>query len=167
MVSYEVITPITDPLTQVYNRLKLDSVIKSEFQRAGHYGHPFSTIMLDIDYFKSVNDTHGHQAGDLVLTQMANLIRTNIRGVDILGRWGGEEFLIICPNIDSAEAYKLAEKLRVTIENHEFAIVKSKTSSFGVATYKAGEAIDQLLMRTDNALYRAKKNGRNRVEVSA
>jgi len=157
---------VTDPLTKVYNRLKLDSVLKSEFFRAKRYGDIFSIIMLDIDSFKSVNDIHGHQVGDEVLIEIANLLKSNIRDVDILGRWGGEEFLIISPNINSSGAYKFAEKLRVIIEKHQFPVVKSKTSSFGVASYQSGESIHELTKRVDDALYCAKKNGRNCVEVS-
>lgn len=158
---------ITDPLTQIYNRLKLNSVLQIELQRARRYERPLSVILLDIDYFKNINDTYGHQVGDLVLIHIAGLLDSRTRRSDILGRWGGEEFMIVCPETDSARAMEVAEKLRTEIAHHDFPAVKSKTASFGVAAYEPGETTDDLVARADAALYRAKNSGRNRVEGAA
>lgn len=152
-----------DKLTQIYNRLKLDETLELEIARANRYGMNFSIILLDIDKFKSVNDTYGHQAGDSVLVQMAQILSKNIRNTDLVGRWGGEEFLIICPNTTGNQCKILAENLRKKIENFEFDIVKNITSSFGVSEYIFKEKDSNLLKRCDDALYEAKKSGRNQV----
>lgn len=162
---------ITDSLTQIYNRMKLDSSLQTEINRANRYQHPLSIILLDIDHFKAVNDTHGHQVGDEILIEIANLLRCNIRTLDILGRWGGEEFLIICPETNTEGAIALAEKLRQLIEAHIFPLAQTQTCSFGIAqhqqtTYEQSEAEDLLVGIADTALYLAKEKGRNRVEVS-
>ncbi len=156
---------VTDTLTQTFNRLKLDSVLQNEVLRAERYGHALSLIILDVDDFKSVNDTYGHHVGDIVLSNIAQLLQNNIRKIDTLGRWGGEEFMIVCPETDSNGAVALAEKLRVAIEGYEFPTVISKTSSFGVATYQSGDNSNDLVKRADTALYRAKGLGKNRVEM--
>ncbi|OZG74112.1 hypothetical protein BTA51_09185 [Hahella sp. CCB-MM4] len=156
---------ITDPLTGIYNRLKLDETLEHELQRAKRSKHTFGIILLDVDYFKSVNDTHGHQTGDRTLIEIANLIKDNVREIDTVGRWGGEEFLIVCPETNQRGTVNLAEKLRNVIEQHEFPVVAHKTASFGIATYKSGDTINEMVSRADVALYRAKGSGRNRVEV--
>lgn len=156
----------TDRLTQIFNRLKLDEFLKSEFARSKRYGSPFSIILLDIDHFKAVNDTFGHQAGDKVLREMAAILQSRTRQADLLGRWGGEEFMVICAQTGLEGARKLAEQLRETVEQHTFPVVESKTASFGVAQWSAGDTIESLVNKADEALYRAKKGGRNRVEVS-
>jgi len=156
----------TDRLTQLFNRMKLDAEIQKEIVRAERYEHLFSVILIDVDYFKEVNDTYGHQIGDQVLIKIADLIRSNIRESDILGRWGGEEFLVICPETPSEKAMVLAEKLRNSILNFEFTTVGTKTPSFGVASFQPGEKEEAVIGKADEALYRAKELGRNRVEVS-
>lgn len=156
---------ITDRLTQLYNRLKLDEDLHKEVVRADRYGHPLSVIILDVDHFKSVNDTYGHQTGDQVLVALAGLIRSNLRQSDIAGRWGGEEFLVICPVTTTDGAAALAEKLRAAISAHAFPVVGTKTCSFGIASRLAGEKEEDMVGRADAALYRAKEQGRNRVEV--
>jgi diguanylate cyclase (GGDEF)-like protein/PAS domain S-box-containing protein len=158
---------ITDPLTQIFNRLKLDSVLYEEIIRGKRYGQALSLIMLDVDHFKTINDTHGHSMGDTVLIQIADLIRSSIREIDVLGRWGGEEFLVVCPETDLAGAAALAEKLRAAIEGGDFPIEELITCSFGAASYQTGETLDDLIGRTDSALYLAKEHGRNRIEISA
>lgn len=155
----------TDRLTQLYNRQYLDTIIEKEHARAARYQTAFALILIDCDHFKAVNDTHGHQVGDTVLGEMARLLRETVRASDIVGRWGGEEFLLVLPDTGIASAARLSEKLRQTVETHEFPIVKHKTASFGVALLKPGEAISDFISRVDQALYRAKLNGRNRVEV--
>jgi diguanylate cyclase (GGDEF)-like protein/PAS domain S-box-containing protein len=157
---------VTDSLTGLYNRLKLDSVLSYEISMAFRYDTPLSIIMLDIDHFKRVNDQYGHQVGDIVLQEFSRIIEDNARKVDIVGRWGGEEFLIILPQTEIKDALHVAEKLRITIEEFSFSHVGTKTCSFGVATYETGESDVQLVEKADTALYRAKKNGRNRVEYS-
>jgi len=156
---------ITDRLTQIYNRVKLDSALQYEIQRAARYGYDFGVIMLDVDHFKQVNDTHGHQVGDQVLVDVAWVLRTHTRISDILGRWGGEEFLIICPEIDRDGIARLAEYLRGHIAQHPFPVIQSKTASFGAALYQPQDSAESLVGRADEALYRAKNSGRNRVEM--
>ena len=154
-----------DKLTQIYNRLKLDNELEKEIKRTNRYKIPFSVILLDIDKFKSVNDTYGHQVGDIVLQNTAKILLNNIRKTDILGRWGGEEFLIICPNTTGENCKILADNLRAKLENFDFEIAGKKTASFGVTEYIQGEDNKNLLKRCDEALYEAKANGRNLVVI--
>jgi len=155
---------VTDNLTGVYNRHKLNAILKREFSRSNRVSVPFGIIILDIDLFKNINDKYGHNVGDTVLKQITSIIQENIRECDTLGRWGGEEFLIIIPKGDGDAGKLLANKLKSKIEKYPFSIVKHVTASFGVATYKEDDTIDSLIKRADDALYRAKENGRNRVE---
>jgi len=156
---------ITDRLTQIYNRTKLDEVLNREFLLADRHEYSFGVIMVDVDYFKQVNDDYGHPAGDQVLVEFSNLLKNNIRAIDTLGRWGGEEFLIICPETDKAGLYILAENLRALMEAHVFSHVEHKTASFGVTLYYENDVVEKLMSRVDGALYIAKEAGRNRVEV--
>ena len=155
-----------DKLTQIYNRQKTEDLLRLEIKRSNRYNYSLSIIMLDIDKFKEVNDTYGHKVGDIILEEFANILKKNIRTTDFIGRWGGEEFLIICPetNIEGAEA--LANNLRREIEEHKFPIIVWKTASFGVAAYMPEEEINSVMKRADDALYKAKEFGRNRVEIS-
>lgn len=155
---------ITDTLTGLFNRRRLDEAYAHELDRAQRYAKPVSLIIGDVDHFKSINDTHGHQTGDEVLKTIADLLRSGVRSVDIVGRWGGEEFLVICPDTDLDGALALAEKLRLSIAAEPFAAIGSTTSSFGIAQYRAGESFKDTVARADTALYKAKINGRNRVE---
>ena len=123
---------VTDTLTQLFNRSKLDEVVQYELERARRSKQPFSLILLDVDEFKAVNDTHGHQVGDDVLKSLANLLKNNTRSSDTLGRWGGEEFMLICPDTDADAAKILGEKLRLAVASHLFPVVKQKTASFGL-----------------------------------
>jgi len=152
---------LTDSLTNLGNRRKLDKTLTAENDRASRFNHAYGVLMLDIDYFKQVNDTYGHQVGDRVLVDMANLLKSLLRKTDILGRWGGEEFLIICPEIDKNGLLKLAENIRTQIDSHDFPIIGRMTSSFGVALYQAGDEPENIVSRADKALYRAKCRGRN------
>ena len=154
---------ITDRLTQLYNRVKLDDVFKDEINRAKRYDEKFCVILLDIDHFKSVNDTYGHDVGDMTLIDVANILKSSIRQTDIVGRWGGEEFVIITPKTTLENAMILANKIRENIQNHTFKHIGTKTSSFGVSIYKDGDNADTMVKRADNALYEAKKTGRNKV----
>ncbi len=157
---------ITDRLTGIYNRVRLDEVLKNEHERFKRYGDPFSVILFDLDHFKSINDTHGHLVGDRVLKEIAQLTRGMMRATDVPGRWGGEEFLIVSPHSDLEGARQLAEKLRLAIAEHDFKKAGRITASFGVATVDASTTPDSLLKAVDDALYHAKENGRNRVSIT-
>ena len=157
---------ITDRLTQLYNRLKLDEVLSYEVDRANRYDTDLSVILFDIDHFKSINDTFGHPVGDVVLVAIANLTKKVLRNTDIAGRWGGEEFVVVCPETDLEGAASLAEKIRHEIASFDFPVVGFRSSSFGVAAYQKDEGETSLLKRVDLVLYKAKENGRNRVELS-
>lgn len=156
---------ITDRLTKLYNRHKLDEVLISERKRFHRYGYPIGIILLDIDHFKRINDTYGHLKGDYILSEYAKLLRQNTRDTDTIGRWGGEEFLLICPNTDINGLKIQAEKLRIIIEKFSFNGIEKVTASFGVSCFKKNDTIDSAILRTDRALYVAKHNGRNRVEI--
>lgn len=154
---------ITDPLTDLYNRHKLDMAFAKEIERSNRYHRPLSLVIIDIDHFKPVNDRFGHQAGDNVLKKLAVLIKHRIRSSDIPGRWGGEEFLIICPETDRKGAWHLAEALRKDVQAFEFLPETTITISGGVAEYEPGEDGDQLLKRADDNLYKAKHTTRNAI----
>ncbi|MFZ6759026.1 diguanylate cyclase [Undibacterium sp. Ji50W] len=156
----------TDRLTGLHNRLKLEKILDEEHQRSLRYGTFFSIAIVDIDLFKQVNDCYGHQIGDQVLVGIANLLKEHVRSMDAVGRWGGEEFLVIFRETSIHAAVATAEKLRCAIANHEFKIVGKKTASFGVAAYHHPDSIHETMSKADNALYHAKKCGRNRVESS-
>jgi len=155
----------TDKLTQIANRLYLDTQYVKQMDRAKRYGTLFSVIMVDIDFFKNVNDKYGHKVGDDILINLVQILKDNTRSLDILGRWGGEEFLIICTETHMAQAKILAEKIRKKIENFDFPEVKHLTCSFGVAEYVSSDKNEDTFKRADQALYNAKNNGRNRVEI--
>jgi len=153
----------TDALTNLINRLELDSVLNLQIEQAKRFAHPLSIIMFDIDHYKKVNDNFGHIVGDQCLVEMATILKNNARVIDTVGRWGGEEFLIICNETDLNGALNLAEKLRQAVENNQFKTVNQITGSFGVASFKAEDTLDMLINRADQALYNAKQRGRNRV----
>jgi diguanylate cyclase (GGDEF)-like protein len=157
----------TDKLTQLANRTKLDEVLDNEVYRAGRYTSVFSMILVDVDHFKSVNDRFGHLVGDAVLSGIAEILRTRVRESDVAGRWGGEEFLLLLPGCDEAEARQMAEYLRLTIADASFPDTGAQTCSFGVAAHMPGDTAASLMTRVDEAPYRAKRNGRNRVEIAS
>ena len=154
----------TDTLTGLANRRHIESTLDVEIERTRRYRRNLSIILIDVDHFKIINDTHGHQVGDTVLVEFAGLLRSNIRASDMAGRWGGEEFLIICLENDMAGAAIQAEHLRQKLMEISFPVAGSQTASFGVASLAEGESRDALVRRADDALYRAKSKGRNRVE---
>lgn len=154
---------ITDKLTNLNNRQKLDQVLSYEYSQFQRYTTPFSVILLDLDDFKTVNDSFGHITGDKVLVETAKILRSNIRDSDTCGRWGGEEFLIIVPKSVENDAILVAEKLRSSIENADFGIDKRITTSIGVAHITEGLSVVKLLSTADKALYKAKKSGKNKV----
>jgi len=156
----------TDSLTGVSNRFKLTEYINAEYARFRRYGVPMSLIMFDIDHFKQVNDTYGHGVGDLVLARLAGIVLQTIRDTDILGRWGGEEFMLLAPLTTLADALEFAERLRVGVESSLFPESIRITCSFGVAELTRDESLGTFMGRVDEALYKAKRNGRNRVETA-
>jgi len=155
---------VTDKLTNIYNRLKLDEVILSQLTRAQRYNEKFGLMIIDVDYFKQVNDTYGHQVGDTTLVEISTILSNNVRKSDTVGRWGGEEFMIICPHTNHNGLEELANNLRTKIEKHKFPTINKKTASFGITIYKNQDDIETIIHRADEALYKAKENGRNRVE---
>jgi len=152
----------TDTLTQIYNRMVLDDNLEREYNRFLRNKTIFSLILIDIDKFKLVNDNYGHLIGDKVLITFSNILKKNSRKTDIVGRWGGEEFMIICTDTNISDAMKIAENIRKTIENYKFDIVKNCTASLGVSEINEEDNINSLLKRVDENLYKAKENGRNR-----
>lgn len=153
----------TDGLTGLANRLRLDKLLKETTAKNAPPKGPISTILLDIDHFKLVNDTYGHNVGDMVLKRISNVLAKSVRNIDTPGRWGGEEFLIVMPDTDLMGASQMAEGLRRQIEAMELPKVGHKTASFGVAQFQPGESIDSFINRADTALYEAKETGRNKV----
>lgn len=154
----------TDTLTGLANRRHIESVLDAEIGRTRRYGRDLSIILIDLDNFKNVNDTYGHQSGDTVLVKFAEMLQATVRASDVAGRWGGEEFLVISPENNLAGVAALAELIRLRLAEIPFAVSGRQTASFGVACLVAGESRDGLVRRADDALYKAKKNGRNCVE---
>ncbi|EDZ63517.1 protein containing GGDEF domain [Sulfurimonas gotlandica GD1] len=153
---------ITDKLTGLYNRTMSDKVVKDELEKSKRYGHSFGLMMLDIDYFKNVNDTYGHLVGDDVLVEFTNILKKYTRSTDTLIRWGGEEFIIISLEVDKDGLMTLAEHIRKKVEGHNFKTVGTKTVSIGVTLNKDNDDINSIVQRADQALYKSKNSGRNR-----
>jgi diguanylate cyclase (GGDEF)-like protein len=165
---------MVDGLTGLFVRRYFDARIEEEIERAKRYGTPFSVVMMDVDDFKKLNDTHGHLVGDRVLRAVAGLVRGQMRGVDTAARYGGEEIAIILPRTEMVAAYNQAERIRAAIADHRITVdgtgdsqIIGVTASFGIAAYPESEAntAEELVRRADRALYRAKKTGKNRVEL--
>lgn len=154
-----------DYLTGIYNRLMFSELLEAELQRARRYGSDLSLIMFDLDHFKIINDTHGHTVGDHVLKEVAGFVSDNIRSHDIFTRWGGEEFMVLTPKSDQNQAVILTEKLHNLFETHDFGNGLQVTASFGVTQLRPDDSKDSFIARSDEAMYLAKKNGRNRTEV--
>jgi len=156
-----------DGLTGIYNRRYLESKLEEEFLRHQRYSRPFSVIMMDIDFFKKINDTYGHQCGDTVLQTLVKKISSNIRKVDIFARYGGEEFCLLLPETTLEAANLVANNLRVIVENSDFRYNDRDirfTISQGVSALSEGdESAQTLLRKADSALYEAKRTGRNKV----
>jgi len=156
----------SDELTNTGNRRMLTHILEKEKAFSHRHLRPLSIIMLDIDYFKSINDRFGHVVGDDVLIQFATLLKTNLRQSDFLFRWGGEEFVILLPGESVEQAHILAKKLHTIIENFTFNFSDRLTASFGVTEVFPGESEKETMRRLDYALYQAKNKGRNRVEIA-
>ncbi|HJW80781.1 MAG TPA: diguanylate cyclase [Acidiferrobacterales bacterium] len=161
----------TDPLTGLLNRRRFLEQAESEFLRSQRYRHELAVVMLDVDYFKAINDTHGHFAGDQALIALSRAAENLLRGTDIIGRWGGEEFVILMPETPLAGAAILAERLREVLARLAIDTTAGTlhfTISAGVAARGGPDAdITDILQRADTALYAAKQHGRNRIQVSA
>ena len=157
---------ITDELTQLFNRRHINTILKEQHDIFLRYHTVSSYIMLDVDSFKSINDTYGHQVVDEVLQKIAKYIKDKSRHIDFVGRWGGEEFLIICPNTPLENAVLLAEKLRKGLMKVKISTDTIVTASFGVGQISGEESTNNLIKRIDNALYQAKEKGRNRLVKS-
>ncbi len=157
----------SDHLTGLWNRFRIDEAIDHEVSMAERYDRPFALVMFDIDHFKHFNDNWGHEAGDEVLVEVAQTVSTQLRDTDHVGRWGGEEFIVLATNTALEGASNLAERLRAAISNLDIRDYGRVTASFGVAEHQQGEQGRDLVKRADLALYAAKEGGRNRVEVSA
>ncbi|MBP7769994.1 MAG: transporter substrate-binding domain-containing protein [Aliarcobacter sp.] len=154
---------ITDKLTGLYNRLKLDEIMLIKIEEFKRYGINFSIILIDIDDFKEVNDNYGHDIGDYILQKMAKILKENIRITDIIGRWGGEEFIIICNNTNLEQSQNFAEKLRKTVEKTNFEKVGTKTISLGLAQFNKNDDVKTIFKRADDSLYEAKTTGKNKI----
>ncbi|MDB2562449.1 ABC transporter substrate-binding protein [Sulfurimonas sp.] len=153
----------TDKLTGIFNRVKLDDDLALNFDYFQKFGENFSIILIDIDNFKNVNDNYGHQVGDIILQEVTLQIQGHIRSTDVLGRWGGEEFLIICPKSDSDTGYTLAQKLRKSIQEYDFSRVGTLTICAGICDIESTNDVQKMVSFADTALYDAKHSGRNNV----
>ena len=158
----------TDPLTGANNRRRFTEISERELQRCKRYGHPLCVMILDADKFKSVNDTYGHEAGDRVLKALSDVCRTQLRDVDVFGRFGGEEFTLTLPETSRTTAHEAAERLRIALSETPVPLDDGRTISFTVSIGAAvlgneADTLDDLIARADGALYQAKESGRNRV----
>lgn len=151
----------TDSLTGIPNRRAGTDIINAEYERASRYGAVFSVILLDIDYFKDINDSYGHSVGDIVLKKFSGLLSVSLRKADFISRWGGEEFLIVLPETGLSNARQLAERLCSKAQQSRFEADLQVTASFGVSVYKTGQTLEDIIRSVDKALYQAKQNGRN------
>lgn len=157
---------ITDPLTRTRNRRGITISVLEAMAHAERYSHPLSVAMVDIDHFKEVNDSYGHKAGDRVLEGVASILVEHLRMPDKVGRYGGEEFLLVFPETGLDQTQKIAERIRAAVSEAEFDIGKQNitlTISIGATLFEKAEDLEQLLSRADQALYEAKQSGRNLV----
>ena len=159
----------TDPLTGLFNRRHMTHLAKKELSRHERSGHPVSFIVLDVDHFKVINDQHGHEAGDYVLTQVARVIKEQLRTQDMVARWGGEEFLVLLPDTTIDDAQIGAERVRQGLLDHEWRVPSGElitlTISAGVSELNRSDDFNSAINRADRALYNSKERGRNRVEL--
>lgn len=155
----------TDKLSGLYNRMKIESYCEMEIERSKLYNETFSLILIDIDYFKEINDAYGHNTGDAVIKNISKILQESVRRIDYVGRWGGEEFLILLPKTTAQEAFDIAENIRTIIMQNDFSPVDSVTISAGIAEYLSGDTTDKIVQRADEGLYKAKRGGRNQTQL--
>ncbi len=162
---------ITDGLTKLYNKRYFLEILEKEFERAKRFKNALCLIVLDIDHFKSVNDTYGHLQGDSVLREIGGILVQSARKIDIIARYGGEEFVIIAPNTNMDDIHIIAERIRQATEDHDFEAEKEPiklTVSLGVSTLREGtNDMLELIKKADDALYKAKSEGRNKVCIAS
>ena len=154
----------TDGLTNINNRRSMMKKINYELVRLERNKEPFALVLCDVDNFKAINDAHGHDAGDFILQEIAKLMFNTVRKQDTVGRWGGDEFLLLLPQTTLSGGFKLAENIRNLIMKHTFEfkdVILNITLTFGVSAYEESETIDECLKRSDLALYEGKRTGRN------
>ncbi|MCX7991096.1 MAG: GGDEF domain-containing protein, partial [Proteobacteria bacterium] len=155
-----------DELTKLFNRRKIMEILKTELERAQRYNFDLSIIMADIDYFKKINDNYGHKMGDIVLKKVATILKNSLRKVDYVGRFGGEEFLIISPQTTSENARILAERVKNIFNTLKIEGLEEKvTLSFGISSFRNKLTIDEFIQEADLALYESKNKGRNTITV--
>ncbi len=157
---------ITDPLTGIFNRNKMNEALTNEINRVSRHYSDMTLMMFDIDHFKRVNDTYGHDTGDKVLKGVVRIADNIIRKTDTLARWGGEEFMLLLPVTDIERGKMIAERIRLSIEQKIFPDVGRVTCSFGIGQYNTNESMETFINRVDSALYEAKRSGRNRIAFS-
>jgi diguanylate cyclase (GGDEF)-like protein len=163
------ILAITDPLTHLYNRRHFENLIENEFASTARYKSPATCLMIDVDYFKSINDEYGHRTGDVVLKEITNIIKSCLRKVDTVARWGGEEFVVLLPRTKKEDSYAAAERILNTISEYAFTGVKKRvTVSIGIASIPdpSIDTAEKLVDASDVAMYEAKVGGRNRIVVA-
>ena len=160
-------TSEVDRLTGLYNRVKIEETFEYEKNQANRYKTDLAIVMMDIDFFKDLNDNYGHNEGDKFLVSMAQELMNTFRTTDVVGRWGGEEFLILLPKTVLDDAYTLVERLRKQIEQKDFFKIGKKTASFGVTIFHENDSLNEAVNRADEALYYAKEHGRNQVKISS
>lgn len=159
----------TDSLTQLYNRRHMVELVNRDIPGNGTDNATLAFLLMDVDHFKQINDLHGHDCGDQVLSEISQLLKATLRDQDYVGRWGGEEFLAVLPNADSRQALQIAERVRQAVAEHDWnrqGLDTPVTLSIGVSQHQPGEMLGDCVARADAALYASKHGGRNRVEVA-
>lgn len=156
---------LVDPLTGLYNRRAFAPKIRNEIDQFERYGTHLTILVIDVDHFKTINDTFGHDVGDKVLKEIAGLIRDYVRKTDFCVRWGGEEFVVLATSTQEDKALIMAQNLRIAIENHHFGIDQKVTISIGLTSLEEGDEIESFIRKADKALYRAKQSGRNQIII--
>lgn len=155
----------TDHLTKIHNRKSIENILNNEIKRLHRYEHPLCLIIFDIDNFKSINDTFGHNVGDKVLKGLSKLVSANLRDTDNFGRWGGEEFIVVLTETSLNDGVTLSEKIREKIYAHDFGDIKNVSCSFGIAECRPADLCDTIVNNADTALYEAKNTGKNKVVI--